>query len=441
MLKLIKAFEKSLLIFIKIALIIILFVVFFKFYKGESDELRRGLNRVSAIVSSTFIVVCYTMIRVYGGFSIGKKRSREIILSMILAVGITDAFTYVQLCIMEKKVMSILTLFTIFVVHVAVIIVLTKFSNNLFYTINPPKKLLIIHNNEDKLLQLVTKLKFYQNRFKVAKIMRYDEIELHRSIRSANSVMLIDVPTEEKDYICEYCYKRGKEIYFTPHMSDILINNSEHELIDDISLFSFESNGLTIEQRIIKRLFDLVLSSFATIIAAPIMVLEACAIKLEDGGPVFYKQERATQGGKIFSVLKFRTMIVDAEKGEGAVLSTKGDARITKVGAFLRKTRLDELPQLLNIVMGDMSIVGPRPERKSIADEYEKDLPEFSYRLRVKAGLTGYAQILGKYNTTPKDKLVLDLMYIEKYSLKLDLKIMFQTVVVCLTPEKTEGVD
>ena len=446
MLKFFKAFEKSLLVFIKLAFIVLLFVVFYAFYISESDELRRaltprGINRVSAIVSSTFLVVCYIMMRVYGGFCIGEKRTREIVMSMIIAIGIADAFTYIQLCIMEKKVMNFVYLLAIFIVQIIATIIITKLCNNLFYSVNPPKKLLIIHDDDDKLLLVVNKLKYYQNRFKVEKIMRCDEMELHRSIRCAQSVMLIGVPAEAKEYIVEYCYKRGKEVYYTPEISDIVTNNSEHEIIDDISMFSYENKGLTIEQKIAKRTFDLVLSLIAAIIASPIMIIEAIAIKIEDGGPILYKQERATKGGKTFNVLKFRTMIVDAEKEGEAVLASKNDARITKVGTILRKARLDELPQLLNIIKGDMSIVGPRPERKSIAAEYEKDLPEFSYRLRVKAGLTGLAQIMGKYNTTPKDKLVLDLLYIEKYSLRLDLKIMFQTVLVCLTPEKTEGVD
>ncbi|HOV42286.1 MAG TPA: sugar transferase, partial [Oscillospiraceae bacterium] len=334
--------------------------------------LRRSINRVSAITSSTFLVVCYAMMRIYGGFCIGKKRSKEIALSMSLAVLMTDVFTYIQLCIMEKRVMKPEILVAVYLVHVVVILVLTKLANDIFYKINPPKKLLIIHDNEERLFTVLSKLKYYQNRFKVEKVMQWGEPELHRSIRAANSVMLIELPVEAKEYICEYCYKRNKEIFFTPSMADIVVNNSEHDLVDDISLFCFESKGLTLEQRIIKRAFDLALSIPAVIIALPIMLAEAVAIKLEDGGPVFYRQERATIGGKLFEVLKFRTMVVDAEKHEGAVLAAKNDSRITKVGAFLRKTRLDELPQLLNIIKGDMSIVGPRPERKALAEEYEK---------------------------------------------------------------------
>jgi len=166
----------------------------------------------------------------------------------------------------------------------------------------------------------------------------------------------------------------------------------------------------------------------------------AIAIKLEDGGPVFYKQKRMTTGGREFDILKFRSMIVDAEKYAGAVLAAQDDPRITKVGKVIRATRLDEIPQILNILKGDMSIVGPRPERKVIAEEYYRDIPEFAYRLKVPSGLTGYAQIYGKYNTTAYDKLRFDLMYIENYSLLLDIKLILMTLRIIFSKESTEGV-
>lgn len=440
MLKLLKLFERSLFIVIKLLLIFVLFFIFYIFYYEYSAELQRGVNRVSFITSTTFIVLCYALMRLYGGFAIGSKRTKEIILSMFIAVGLTDIFTYIQFCVMEKQIMKIAVLVAVLMVQYLVIIVLSKLANNLYFYLNKPKKLLIIHNNEQKLNEILNKLKKYQNRFVVDKIMKTSDQYIHRSIRSADTVMLIGLFPSDTAYIIEYCYKRNKQIYIVPEISDILINNCEHQLIDDVSMLGYDNKGLTIEQRIIKRLFDLFFSTLALIVVSPVMAVVALTIKLYDGGPVFYKQERTTEKGKLFNVLKFRTMIVDAEKN-GAVLASKNDNRITKVGDFLRKTRLDELPQLLNIIKGDMSIVGPRPERQVIAREYERDLPEFSYRLRVKAGLTGLAQIMGKYNTTPKDKLVLDLMYIEKYSFILDLRIILQTIVVCLIPEKTEGVE
>ena len=177
------------------------------------------------------------------------------------------------------------------------------------------------------------------------------------------------------------------------------------------------------------------------VIALPFMLVIAAAIKLEDGGPVFYKQKRLTLNGREFNILKFRSMIVDAEKYAGAVLAEDNDPRITKIGKLIRATRLDELPQILNILKGDMSIVGPRPERKCFADEFAKEIPEFEYRLKVKGGLTGYAQIYGKYNTSAYDKLRLDLMYIENYSIVLDIKLMLLTLRIMFSKDSTEGID
>lgn len=449
MLNFIRAFENTLLILIKAALILALFLIFCVFYSGESPEIYRSLryftglesiNRVTAITASTFTVLCFMMMRVYGGFCIGQKSTKEIIISMITAVGFTDVFTYLQLCVMEKSFMRLSVLAVIFVVQGLVIGAAAKLSTDLFYAVHPPGKLLIIHGNEKKLKRVLEKLKGYQHRFFVGKIMRCDGQGLFRSADEADSVLIIDVPTDIKEQVIGYCYKHGKAVYFLPCVADIPVNSACHELIDDVSLFAYERRELSPGQKIVKRSLDFLLSLAALIVLSPIMVAEAAAIKLEDGGPVLYRQERVTLGGKLFNVLKFRTMIADAEAG-GAVLSEKNDGRITAVGSFLRKTRLDELPQLLNILRGDMSIVGPRPERPALAEEYEKELPEFGYRLRVKAGLTGLAQINGKYNTSPEDKLVLDLMYIEKYSLWLDVKIMFRTVVTCLMPERTEGVE
>ena len=170
------------------------------------------------------------------------------------------------------------------------------------------------------------------------------------------------------------------------------------------------------------------------------MLVVALLIKLGDGGPCIYKQRRLTKDGKIFELYKFRSMRVDAEADGVARLSTgDNDDRITPVGRFIRRCRLDELPQLLNILLGSMSIVGPRPERPEIAEQYEKDLPEFRLRLQAKAGLTGYAQVYGTYSTTPYDKLQLDLMYISRPSIIEDIRIMFMTLKILFMKESTEG--
>ncbi len=437
--KLIKAFQHTLFVLLKITFIIALFLIFFYIYRSESPELQRGFNRVSAIISSTFIIVNYMVLRAYGGLSFGHASTKELALSTFIATGITDVITYAQFCIMEKNIMSLWRLAVIFLCQCIAVTILVKLGNDMYSGINPPKKLLIIHNDEEKCRAVIKKLESYRHRFEIYKVMRSDEEELHRSIRASGAVMLIEVSAEDKNYICEYCYKRGKDVCLVPTISDILVNSAGSETFDDVMMLRYKSKGLSDEQRFYKRLCDLVICIPAVIILTPLMILEAVAIKLEDGGSVFYSQERTTIDGKLFKVLKFRTMIEDAEK-DGAVLASQNDGRITKVGGFLRKTRLDEIPQLLNIIKGDMSIVGPRPERQELNEEYEKGLPEFSYRLRVKAGLTGLAQIEGNYNTSPKDKLNLDLMYIENYSLGLDFKIMLRTLVVVFLPHKSDGV-
>jgi exopolysaccharide biosynthesis polyprenyl glycosylphosphotransferase len=200
------------------------------------------------------------------------------------------------------------------------------------------------------------------------------------------------------------------------------------------------NHGLSMEQRVMKRMIDIVISGLGLVAVSPLMLLISILVKAYDKGPVFYSQERLTVNGKPFKIYKFRSMRVDSEK-YGAQLAKKHDSRITPVGNVLRNLHLDELPQLLNVFLGDMSLVGPRPERREIMEEYEKEIPEFSYRLKVKAGLTGYAQVYGKYNTTPYDKLKLDLFYVENYSLILDIKLLFMTVKIFFQKEVSEGVD
>ena len=220
----------------------------------------------------------------------------------------------------------------------------------------------------------------------------------------------------------------------------MLVRSSDELKLFDTVLLLSRNDGLQVDQLFCKRVLDIMSAGALLLVSLPFFLFIAAAIKLEDGGPVFYKQCRLTKGGKTFDILKFRTMRVNAEADGVARLAAQGDNRITKVGNLLRATRLDELPQVLNILKGEMSMVGPRPERPEIAAEYKKEIPEFDYRLKLKAGLTGYAQIYGVYNTTPYDKLKLDLIYIRNYSIFLDLKLIFMTPKILFMKEKTEGV-
>ena len=225
-----------------------------------------------------------------------------------------------------------------------------------------------------------------------------------------------------------------------PSISDIVLSGAEMMHFFDTPLFLIRSNALTVDQMIIKRVFDVIAGILLLLLTSPILLLTALLIKAYDKGPVFYQQIRCSLFGKPFAIYKFRSMNVNAEKDGIARLAQKKDDRITPVGKIIRKLRIDELPQLFNVIKGDMSFVGPRPERPEIIEQYREELPEFPYRMKVKAGLTGYAQIYGKYNTVPYDKLKLDLYYIEHYSVWMDLKLLLLTIKIVLTPESTEGV-
>ncbi|MDE6925375.1 MAG: sugar transferase [Acetatifactor sp.] len=222
-------------------------------------------------------------------------------------------------------------------------------------------------------------------------------------------------------------------------MSDIIVKGTEVVNLFDSPLLLCKNIGLNFEQRIMKRLMDVVISGLGLVITSPIMLITAISIKCNDGGPVFFKQDRCTLNGKVFSIYKFRSMIVDAEKDGKSRPALEDDDRITKVGKIIRKTRIDELPQLLNILKGEMSFVGPRPERIEHIEKYCKEIPEFSYRLKMKGGLTGYAQVYGRYNTAAYDKLKMDLLYIVNYSVLMDIQIIFETVKILFKKESTEG--
>ena len=262
---------------------------------------------------------------------------------------------------------------------------------------------------------------------------------MNKGINSFDAFLLNDIPTSAKNTILKQCFAHDKRVYYVPKISDIIVKTSKELNQLDTPLYVCKNSSISFIDNTLKRLFDIGSSAIALLLLSPIFAVVALAIKLEDGGPVFFTQERCTLGGETFMILKFRSMIVDAEKDGRPHPAGEKDDRITKVGRFIRATRVDELPQLINILRGDMSVVGPRPERVEHVEKYSADIPEFALRNKVKGGLTGYAQVYGKYNTTALDKLKMDFVYIMNYSLRLDLEIIFETLKTVLTKEKTEG--
>lgn len=249
-----------------------------------------------------------------------------------------------------------------------------------------------------------------------------------------------NINNNDKSNIIKYCSGNNKTVYLIPGLFEISLVDFKITQVSDMLLFKIEDMGLSYEQRLIKRLLDLMISFIGLIVVSPIILIVAIIIKLYDRGPILFKQERVTENNKTFNLYKFRSMVVDAEKHTGPVLATDKDPRITPLGRFLRASRIDELPQLFNVLKGDMSIVGPRPERPFFVKQFNEEIDEFKYRVFVKAGITGLAQVLGKYSTDPQDKAKYDLLYIKNYSLGLDIKIIFNTIKIMFIKESSAGV-
>ena len=372
----------------------------------------------------------------------GQLHRVDLIIGLIISLCIVNFVSYFQICLVANRMLTPTPMLMLTVVEFAVAIALIFLFTTVYHKLYAPHDMLLIYGHK-RGVSLKIKMDSRKDKYNISKLISVEEgyEAIINEIPKHDAVILNDVPAELRNDILKFCYQYRVRTYVAPKLTDVMLRGARNITLFDTPLLLVKGTGLTPAQRVAKRTMDILLGSVALIIAAIPMLVVALAIKLEDGGPVFFKQKRMTRGGREFDILKFRSMIVDAEKYSGAVLAAGDDPRITKVGKIIRATRLDELPQIINIVKGDMSIVGPRPERKVIADEYCKDIPEFAYRLKVRGGLTGYAQIYGKYNTSAYDKLRLDLMYIENYSLLLDIKLIILTLRIIFSKDSTEGID
>ena len=437
-----KKFESTILFIMKLLLFCACAGVFFLIF-GSKFYFMLIPTRTSFITLGVFTLVYMMMSIIYGGFDIGKRKSKPIIYSFVLSVFFTDIAAHFFMCIMNITVVHngkfvydypLLLLLT-YIIQIFIIVVFTYGGNYLYFSANKPHDSIIITRKGEQTDSIISKIGRYKKQYNITETVFINDPDILKKIDKADSIFFYNLSVPERNAFVEYCYHCKKDIYYSVELSDIVSLGSHRVYFDDKSMVYAPVKGLTFEQRVIKRIMDLVIAGFGLIITSPIFLITALCIKLEDGGPVFYKQERATYAGKIFNVIKFRSMKV--EDGSIHKSVTKNDDRITRTGRIIRKFRIDELPQLINVIKSDMSIVGPRPEMVENVEKYTKELPEFAYRQRAKAGLTGMAQIYGKYNTSPKDKLIFDLTYINEYSVWLDIKLIFRTLLVLLTPDKS----
>lgn len=394
-----------------------------------------------------YALVYYAFGKLYHAFKVHSSRISELMLSQFLAVGMSDVILYLMCYLMHMRFADLLPGMTAAAVQLAGTYVLLILNKSFFIRYTQAQRTLIIYgakrayrdgNIETSVEELRQKLtRKHAALFDIQAV--YPDTcgsrELIQKVREFDAVILFHVSQKLRSQLLAACACHRKTVYVTPKFEDILLANYEYRYLIDTPLLASWTGRREYRS---KRLLDIGLSLLMLVIFAPCMLLTAACIKLEDGGPVFYRQRRVTLHGREFDILKFRSMVVDAEKG-GYRPAAVGDSRITRTGRIIRAVRFDEMPQLINILKGDMSIVGPRPERVEHVRVYTEKLPEFSYRLQVRGGLTGYAQIYGKYNTSAEDKLKMDLMYIEKQSLLLDLQMILLTVKVMFLPESTEG--
>lgn len=402
----------------------------------------RFYRRGNYVVLALYAVLLFFFSNMYGSLKIGRFRRIEVLLSQYLSLFLTNVVMYVVISLLAFRFVTPFYLFVVLLAEMLVSTIWNVIVIKLYNRIFQPWKILLVYG-ERPAADLVYKVEARRDKYAIYDAVNINEgmEQIKKRILDFQAVIIGDIPAAERNDVLKYCYAKKVRAYVIPKISDIILMGADRIHVFDTPFMLSRGYTLSFDQRFGKRTLDIILSVLLLIAASPFMLLTALAIKLYDHGPVFYSQVRCTKGGKEFAIYKFRSMIVDAEKKGGVQLAKEHDERITPVGRVIRAARIDELPQLFNILKGDMSFVGPRPERPELIKEYSQEMPEFVFRMRVKAGLTGYAQVYGKYNTTPYDKLKLDLFYIENYSFWTDMKLILMTVKTIFKPASTEGIE
>ena len=398
-------------------------------------------HRGKFVLMGLYALILLLVMRMSEGFKYGYYKLTDVLISQWVALVIVNFITYWQMSLIANGMIAVKPFVWMTLIEIVIASVCCVLFNFVYEWLHDQKSILMIYGTENA-LQLAGKTNARLSGYRVDGTIYVEENmgTIFDMMAGYDAVLINDVPPRRRNKILKYCYNNNKEVYIVPKISDIVIRGAEDFTLLDTPIITIKHDGLTMGQRIVKRTFDIILSVIALIPASIIILIAAIAIKIEDGGPVFFVQRRVTRDGEVFGLLKLRSMIVGADK-HGVNPTVEHDARITKVGHFIRPTRIDELPQLFNILSGKMSIVGPRPERVEHVRQYSEAIPEFVFREKVKAGLTGYAQIYGRYNTTAYDKIRLDLTYIQNYSFILDIKLVIRTLRVLFQKESTEGFD
>lgn len=394
------------------------------------------------LIIALFFLLYATYGHIYDAFLVSINRISEMVYSQTLAALVSDGIMYVICWLLTKHLPAVLPLILVFIVQILLAVLWAVVSNKWYFHTYPPKRTAVVYDLREGMDQLIQDYELTV-KFDVCKNIHVKDCLDGRleELSGLEAVFLCGIHSHDRNIILKYCIAHGIAVYVIPRIGDVIMGSAHHIHMMHLPMFRVNWDNPPLEYLVAKRIFDIAVSLLCLLVFSPVFAVVSIAIKATDQGDIFYRQTRLTKGGREFEVLKFRSMRADAEEDGVARLSTgSSDDRITPVGKIIRKYRIDELPQFINILKGEMSVVGPRPERPQIAEEYESQLPEFSLRLQAKAGLTGYAQVYGKYNTTPYDKLQMDLIYIAKPGFIEDLRIIFATIKILFLPESTEGI-
>ena len=422
---------------VNIVLLMIPFLICWTLYY-EPRTTTVGSKQVSVLVMIIFFLICYYFGQRLDCFRVSILQIRDVIFGEVLATMITDIIMYILIWMLSIHLPNLIPGLITWGGQCVIGVIWAYVMHQSYFSTHPPLRTIVIY---DERMGMLIHTYGLEKRFNIKTVYPVESImDKLEVMEEFDAAFLCGIHSRERNIILKHCISHKIKLFMIPRIADVMMRGSEQIHMLYLPILKTQRYKPSIEYQIIKRTMDIVVSGIATIVLSPLFLITAIAVK-SDGGPAFYKQKRLTKDGKVFEILKFRSMRVDAEKYSGAVLSAgENDPRITKVGRIIRACRLDELPQLLNILKGDMSLVGPRPERPELQKEIEKEVPEFGLRLQAKAGLTGYAQVYGKYNTTFYDKLLMDLMYISKPSILEDFTIMLATVKILTSKESTEGV-
>lgn len=397
------------------------------------------------VVIFIFMIMYANFSVLYGVFELKVSRTSDLVYSNIIALLVTSFLMYGVTILLERRLPNVLPMLLFMAISFVICVPWAILANRTSNKVLGIQDLLLIYDNEDARRNGEYILRSIPWRYRMLDQIRVSD-DVNGTIKAIESykpygVMLCGIHSSPRNSILKYCIEKDIPVYIRPNIGDIIVNSADEIQLANLPVMLCERVEERTTYLIGKRILDIVLSLLGILVFSPFIIITAIAIKLYDRGPIFYKQVRLTKDRKEFYVYKFRSMKVDAEKDGVARLASKGDDRITPIGKIIRAVRIDEIPQIFCILKGDMTIVGPRPERPEIARSYEKEMPEFALRLQVKAGLTGYAQVYGKYNTEPYDKLQMDLMYIAHQGFVTDLRIILATIKILFIPESTEGVD